>query len=136
MAYFPKAAAYYDADRGKYLEDNVATVDYYLDATSRKNQWMYNIPGVSSNDAPFVVVGQQVIVGVECVLRDEATGDVITLKDENGLEILTITLNNELSYVNNDLDIDVSYKKLSSWVNGILINVPTLRIHLKKIYIP
>ena len=137
MSYFPRSASYFDSERGKYLEDNVTTINFYLDATSRKNQFMYQVPGVASSDAPFSVIGHQVITGLECRLRDAETGDVISLKDaDTGATIFTITLNNEDSYINNSLNIDIIDKKLAAYINGILINIPVLKVHLKQVFIP
>ena len=42
----------------------------------------------------------------------------------------------ELSFNSDILDIDVTGKKLTAWINGISINIPVLKIHLKTIYTP
>ena len=67
---------------------------------------MYQVPGVASSDVPFSVVGNQVIVGVECRLRDVSTGDIITITDELGNIVYTVTLTNTASLLDNTLNIN------------------------------
>lgn len=137
MSYFPNTGANYDALRGKYLEENITIVDFYAPSSSVKKKSMNHLPSVASSDAPFAVEGAYVIIGIECRLNDIATGDIISILDNDTRAIIyTVTVTNSDYFFSDTINIDVQDVKISAYVNGRFISIPVLKLQLKKIFIP
>lgn len=134
MSYFPNSASTYDIVRNVYLDNDSTSATFYIDSVSKKDIFMYQVAGMSSSNVPYVVTGQQILVGIECTVLNPVTGNIIDLKDENGNIIYSVTLNNETNIVIDDLNVPIENKRVSAWVNSTSVDLPVLKINLKKVY--
>ena len=132
---------YYDATRNKYLGLDTIEVSFYLDGTNKKNQFMFQIPNVTSNTMPYRLFEDYVLIGAEYyTLNTTASGaDVFAIKNNaNGsnLLILSNTLASpvtEFYNVNYDVTIPAN-TRISCAVLNVGVDAPVVKIYLKKTY--
>jgi hypothetical protein len=133
----PVEPYYYDAARDRYLAFDTVTVSYYLDGTNRKNMYMYNVPGVSSNSVPHKVTGEYCIVGWDYFSTSTESGNVMEVRNAAGASVLDIVLTTTTnSESNTTTDTLVTDELLSGYVLNNGIDTPVLKVYLKKTYYP
>ena len=132
----PVEPYYYDSIRGRYLAFDTIVSNFYLDGTNRKNQYMYQVPGISSSNIPYVVSGEYCIIGWDFYATTSVDGQIMEILDENAVSQLSISVINSNAVSNTTSDILVTDKKLSVYILNTGIDTPVLKLYLKKTYYP
>lgn len=133
---------YYDTIRNKYLGLDTVEVSFYMDGTNKKNQYMYQIPSVTSNTIPYRLFDEYVLIGVEYyTLMPVPTGtSVFSIRNNaTGANIVTLSNNTGSSlteYYNDTYDIVIpTNTRLSAYILNFGVDAPVVKLYLKKTYI-
>lgn len=128
---------YYDEIRAKYLSFSTKSVVFYKDGTNIKNQYMYNIPGVTSSTVPYRIFTDHCVIGFEFYSsNDVAAGDIMTLENDiDNSTVMTVTLSETTDNLYAD-DVDIVVAggaKLKLYVNDTGIDTPAIKVYMKEI---
>lgn len=126
---------YFDETRQRYLDLDTVSVNFYLDGTNKKNQYMYYIPGVPSSTVPFKVTGEYCIIGYTYYSINTVDGNVIDLS-AGGTSFLDVTINNTNTQENLTMDVLINDINLEAYINNIGLDVPVIKVYMKKTYYP
>lgn len=128
---------YYDKVRDKYLGNEEKEIQFYLSGTRKSRQYMYQVPNVRSNKSPYRVKDEYCITGYSFYNDKTVTdNDVIDLRDDNKNSILSISVINSDSSSDDTVDILINDINLSSYINYTKLDIPVLKIYLRKTYYP
>ena len=133
---------YFDTVRNKYLGLDTVEVSFYMGGTNKKNQYMYQIPSVTSNTIPYRLFDEYVLIGVEYyTLMPVPSGTNIFSIRNNATQANIVTLSNTTGasiteYYNDTYDIVIpANTRLSAYILNFGVDAPVVKLYLKKTYI-
>jgi hypothetical protein len=127
---------YYDDVRDRYLDLDMKVIEFYLDGTNKKNQFMYQVPGITSNLVPYKLEGEYCMVGIEFYSINTVTGNVIDVKDQNGNTLFPLSVTNTSYYSDYTINEIADTIDVSAYINNTGLDAPVIKVYVRKTYYP